>query len=130
KSRDSGAKALYNDGSKTDEGTGCAYCIHENYGIIASRQGAFGSLASLGYSPISLLDKTALPGMLSDGVILLHDNTHNDSKTQELLQKFKWGVWSHPPYRADLSPNMGNLPNFYLEQGSVQTVLSGSMDRT
>ncbi|GBO19336.1 hypothetical protein AVEN_129099-1 [Araneus ventricosus] len=33
---DSGAKAIYTDGSKTDEGTGSAYCILENYGIIAS----------------------------------------------------------------------------------------------
>ncbi|GBN25991.1 hypothetical protein AVEN_253102-1, partial [Araneus ventricosus] len=37
------------------------------------------------------------PGMLSDGVILLHDNTHISRKTQELLQKFKWEVWSPPP---------------------------------
>ncbi|GBM10711.1 hypothetical protein AVEN_105-1 [Araneus ventricosus] len=36
---DSGAKAIYTDGSKTDEGTGSAYCILENYGIIASWQG-------------------------------------------------------------------------------------------
>ncbi|GBL89958.1 Retrovirus-related Pol polyprotein from type-1 retrotransposable element R1 [Araneus ventricosus] len=35
---DSGAKAIYTDGSKTDEGTGSAYCILENYGIIASWQ--------------------------------------------------------------------------------------------
>ncbi|GBM24028.1 hypothetical protein AVEN_33989-1 [Araneus ventricosus] len=37
--RDSGAKAIYTDGSKTDEGTGSAYYILENYGIIASSQG-------------------------------------------------------------------------------------------
>ncbi|GBO16839.1 hypothetical protein AVEN_13405-1 [Araneus ventricosus] len=36
------------------------------------------------------------PGMLSDGVILLHDNTHTARKTEELLRKFKWEVWSHP----------------------------------
>ncbi|GBN89769.1 hypothetical protein AVEN_98848-1 [Araneus ventricosus] len=36
---DSGAKAIYTEGSKTDEGTGSAYCILENYGIIASWQG-------------------------------------------------------------------------------------------
>ncbi|GBO08881.1 hypothetical protein AVEN_234162-1, partial [Araneus ventricosus] len=35
---DSGAKAIYTDGSKTDEDTGSAYCIIENYGIIASWQ--------------------------------------------------------------------------------------------
>ncbi|GBL53717.1 hypothetical protein AVEN_122121-1 [Araneus ventricosus] len=37
--RDSGAKAIYADGSKTDEGIGSAYCILENYGITASWQG-------------------------------------------------------------------------------------------
>ncbi|GBO19522.1 hypothetical protein AVEN_274741-1 [Araneus ventricosus] len=36
---DSRAKAIYTDGSKTDKGTGSAYCILENYGIIASWQG-------------------------------------------------------------------------------------------
>ncbi|GBN63014.1 hypothetical protein AVEN_173752-1 [Araneus ventricosus] len=36
---DSEAKAIYTDGSKTDEGTGSTYCILENYGIIASWQG-------------------------------------------------------------------------------------------
>ncbi|GBL88884.1 hypothetical protein AVEN_158987-1 [Araneus ventricosus] len=44
--------------------------------------------------------------MLSDDVILLHDNTHIARKTQELLQKFKWEVWSHPPYSPDLAPNL------------------------
>ncbi|GBL79876.1 hypothetical protein AVEN_247016-1 [Araneus ventricosus] len=33
---DSRAKVIYTDGSKTDEGTGSAYCIIENYVIIAS----------------------------------------------------------------------------------------------
>ncbi|GBL81676.1 hypothetical protein AVEN_93461-1 [Araneus ventricosus] len=37
--RDSGAKVIYTDGSKTDVGIGSAYCILENYGIIASWQG-------------------------------------------------------------------------------------------
>ncbi|GBL73289.1 hypothetical protein AVEN_159328-1 [Araneus ventricosus] len=39
KHRGSEAKTIYTDGSKTDEGTGSAYCILENYGIIASWQG-------------------------------------------------------------------------------------------
>ncbi|GBN51767.1 hypothetical protein AVEN_80585-1 [Araneus ventricosus] len=45
------------------------------------------------------------PGMFSDGAILLHDNVkpHTARKTQELLQKFKWEVWSHPPYSSDLA---------------------------
>ncbi|GBN88153.1 Endothelial zinc finger protein induced by tumor necrosis factor alpha [Araneus ventricosus] len=37
--RDSGDKAIYTDGSKTEEGNGSSYCILENYGIIASWQG-------------------------------------------------------------------------------------------
>ncbi|GBO42474.1 hypothetical protein AVEN_147878-1 [Araneus ventricosus] len=36
------------------------------------------------------------PGMLNDSVTLLYDNTHTARKTQELLQKFKWGVWNNP----------------------------------
>ncbi|GBO07579.1 hypothetical protein AVEN_105133-1 [Araneus ventricosus] len=40
--------------------------------------------------------------MLSDGVILLHDNTHAARKTQELLQKFKWEVCSPPPHAAQI----------------------------
>ncbi|GBN56148.1 hypothetical protein AVEN_215299-1 [Araneus ventricosus] len=46
--------------------------------------------------------------MLSDGVILLHDNIHTVRKTQEFLQKFKWQVWSQPPYSPDLAPNLGS----------------------
>ncbi|GBN94752.1 hypothetical protein AVEN_148516-1 [Araneus ventricosus] len=36
--RDSGAKAICADGSKTEEGTGSVYYLLENYGIIASWQ--------------------------------------------------------------------------------------------
>ncbi|GBN31486.1 hypothetical protein AVEN_33003-1 [Araneus ventricosus] len=53
--------------------------------------------------------------MLSDGVILLHDNTHTARKTQELLRKFKWEVWSHTPNSRVW------VPNTYLEQSSLQT---------
>ncbi|GBM50029.1 hypothetical protein AVEN_69610-1 [Araneus ventricosus] len=44
--------------------------------------------------------------MLSDGVILLHGITHTARKTQELLRKFEWEVWSHP-YSPDSAPNLG-----------------------
>ncbi|GBM09763.1 hypothetical protein AVEN_101808-1 [Araneus ventricosus] len=43
--------------------------------------------------------------MLSDGVILLHDNSHTARKTQELLRKFKSGA---TPYGPDLAPNLGS----------------------
>ncbi|GBO15434.1 hypothetical protein AVEN_139206-1 [Araneus ventricosus] len=46
--------------------------------------------------------------MLSDGVILLHGNTHTALKTQELLRKFKWEVWSHPPNSPDSTPSLGS----------------------
>ncbi|GBN69159.1 hypothetical protein AVEN_235880-1 [Araneus ventricosus] len=45
--------------------------------------------------------------MLSDGVTLLPDNTHSPSKTQELLRKFKWGLYVSP-YSPDLTPNLGS----------------------
>ncbi|GBM07723.1 Protein SSUH2 [Araneus ventricosus] len=48
------------------------------------------------------------PGVLSDGVIFLHENTHSARKTQELLQKFKWDAWSHSPYSPDSAPNLGS----------------------
>ncbi|GBO15586.1 hypothetical protein AVEN_169752-1, partial [Araneus ventricosus] len=45
--------------------------------------------------------------MLSDGVILLHVNTHSARKTQELLRKFKWEIWNHP-YTSDSAPILGS----------------------
>ncbi|GBO19851.1 hypothetical protein AVEN_154116-1 [Araneus ventricosus] len=47
------------------------------------------------------------PGMLSNGVISLHDNTHTAHKAQELPQKFKCKVWSPHPYSTDLGPYLG-----------------------
>ncbi|GBN38578.1 hypothetical protein AVEN_45983-1 [Araneus ventricosus] len=46
--------------------------------------------------------------MLSDSVIPMHDNIHTARKTQELLPKFKWEVWSHPLYSPDLASNLGS----------------------
>ncbi|GBO08124.1 hypothetical protein AVEN_267543-1 [Araneus ventricosus] len=48
------------------------------------------------------------PDMLSDGIILLHDNArlHTARKTQELLQKFTREVWSHSLNSPDLAPNL------------------------
>ncbi|GBL70141.1 hypothetical protein AVEN_36577-1 [Araneus ventricosus] len=44
--------------------------------------------------------------MLSDGVNLLHENTHIARKTQELLLKLKWEVSSYPQYIPDLASNL------------------------
>ncbi|GBN54224.1 hypothetical protein AVEN_87129-1 [Araneus ventricosus] len=67
-------------------------------------------------------------GMLSDGVILLHDNTHTARKTQELLQKFKWNSDATPHTTQIWHPIW--VPNTYLEQGSLHTVMSKQLPRT
>ncbi|GBN79761.1 hypothetical protein AVEN_56441-1 [Araneus ventricosus] len=47
--------------------------------------------------------------MWSDGVILLHGNTYTVRKIQELQRKFKWEIWSQPPYSPDLAPNLSSI---------------------
>ncbi|GBM30865.1 hypothetical protein AVEN_261956-1 [Araneus ventricosus] len=47
-------------------------------------------------------------GLSIDGVILLRGNIHTALRTQELLQNFKWEVWSHTLYCPDLAPNQGS----------------------
>ena len=46
-------------------------------------------------------------GMLSSGIVFLHDNArpHTAAQTQDLLRKFKWEVFKHPPYSPDLAPS-------------------------
>ncbi|GBN87365.1 Histone-lysine N-methyltransferase SETMAR [Araneus ventricosus] len=46
-------------------------------------------------------------GLLSYGVVLLHDNARPNTavKTREVLRKFKWDVFQHPPYSPDLAPS-------------------------
>ncbi|GBN52052.1 hypothetical protein AVEN_68170-1 [Araneus ventricosus] len=65
------------------------------------------------------------PDMLSDGVILLHDNTHTARKTQELLRKFKWEVYSHL-CSPDSAPNLGSKHlsgSRFSSESDVKTVL-------
>jgi histone-lysine N-methyltransferase SETMAR len=44
-------------------------------------------------------------GMLSQGVVMLHDNVcpHNAAATQDLIATFGWVQVNHPPYRPDLA---------------------------
>ena len=46
------------------------------------------------------------PGMLSDAIILLHDNAHpyTTNLVRDKLQRFGWKTLQHPPYSPDLSP--------------------------
>ena len=44
--------------------------------------------------------------MLSDGIILLHDNfrPHTANLVRDKLQRFGWETLQHPSYSPDLSP--------------------------
>ncbi|GBL77715.1 Mariner Mos1 transposase [Araneus ventricosus] len=46
-------------------------------------------------------------GLLSSGVVLLHDNArpHTALRTGEVLLKFKWDVFQHPSYSPNLTPS-------------------------
>ncbi|GBM90647.1 Histone-lysine N-methyltransferase SETMAR [Araneus ventricosus] len=46
-------------------------------------------------------------GLLSSGVVLLHDNArpHTPVRTGQVLRKFKWDVFQHSPYNPDMAPS-------------------------
>ena len=51
--------------------------------------------------------RSKLRGLLSKGVVLLHDNArpHTTAHTEETLRKLKFEVMAHPPYTCDLAPS-------------------------
>jgi hypothetical protein len=46
-------------------------------------------------------------GMLSQGVVMLHDNAHLHTATamQDLIATFGWEQFNYPPYSPDVAPN-------------------------
>jgi transposase len=46
-------------------------------------------------------------GMLTPGVLLLHDNAcpHTVARTRSLLKHFNWELFDYPPYNPDLAPS-------------------------
>ena len=50
--------------------------------------------------------KSKRPGLLSDGIILMHGNArpHTVNVARDKLQRFGWETVQHPPYSADISP--------------------------
>jgi hypothetical protein len=66
-------------------------------------------------------------GMLSRGVVMLHDNVrpHTAAATQDLIAKFDWEQFDHPPYSPDLAPRdfhmFLHLKTFLVGGGSTTT---------
>jgi hypothetical protein len=50
-------------------------------------------------------------GMLTSGVVLLHDNArpHTAAHTETLLKHFKWELFDHLSYSPDLPPSDHSL---------------------
>jgi len=50
-------------------------------------------------------------GMLSKGVVLLHDNArpHTVARTDALIKLFNWEIFDHPPYSPDLASSNYHL---------------------
>jgi transposase len=53
-------------------------------------------------------------GMLTYGVVLLHDNARPNkaARTRALLEHFNWELSDHPPYSPDFAPNDYHLLNY------------------
>jgi transposase len=53
-------------------------------------------------------------GMLTSGVMFLHDNAspHKAARTRPLLEHFNWELSDHPPYSPDLTPSDYHLFNY------------------
>jgi len=66
------------------------------------------------------------PRLLSDGVILLHDNAtpHTAAHTREWLDRHNWEILEHPPHSPDLAPS-----DFHLF-GPLKRHLSGQCFKT
>ena len=45
--------------------------------------------------------------MLSNGIVLLHDNArpHAANRTQDLIASFGWEQFVHPPYSPNIAPS-------------------------
>jgi hypothetical protein len=57
-------------------------------------------------------------GMLTSGVVLLHDNArpHTAARTRAQLKHFNWELFDHPPYSSE------RLPPVYLPEELVAII--------
>ena len=86
------------------EGERSVKCVRPALEMEASKEeqrGVVRLLVAEGYAT-----RHKYPGMLSDGIILLHDNErpHTANLMRDNLQGFGWETLQHPPYSPDLSP--------------------------
>jgi histone-lysine N-methyltransferase SETMAR len=60
--------------------------------------------------PLAIQNKRR--GMLTTGVVLLHENAlpHTAARTRALLEQFIWELFDHSPYSPDLAPTTTCLP--------------------
>ena len=69
------------------------------------------TVTSLSYCEVLIKLRDAIrrkrPGLLTRGVLLLHDNArpHTARLTQEKIRQFGWEILQHPPYSPDLAPS-------------------------
>ena len=80
-------------------------CVRQALEMETSKEELRGVIRFLMAKSASTRHKSTRPGMLSDGIILLHDNTrtHTDNLVRDKLQRFGWET-QHLPYSPDLSP--------------------------
>ena len=83
--------------------------------VFWDRQGVLLTVTSASYCTILTKLRAAIrrkrPGLLTKGMLLLHDNTcpHSANQTTATLKSFNWEVLQHPPYSPGLA-----LSDFHL----------------
>ena len=80
-------------------------CVCPALEMVASKEEQRGVIRFLVVEGAATSYKIKTPGMLSDGIILLHDNArpHTANLVRDKLQRFGWETLQHPPYIPDLS---------------------------
>ncbi|GBO22192.1 hypothetical protein AVEN_211761-1 [Araneus ventricosus] len=128
--RDSGAKAIYTDGSKMDEGTGSAYDLQKNYGIIASWKGKLDHSSSVFQAEI-LAIKMAIEAAfslhrpikiwtdsLSSLIVILNPKTHHS-----MVREIHTLLLSHKNIHLRwLKAHVGYLGNEFADQLAKEAI--------
>ncbi|GBM09735.1 hypothetical protein AVEN_101787-1 [Araneus ventricosus] len=115
---DSGVKAIYADGSKTDEGTGSAYCILENYGIIASWQGKLDRSNSVSQAEILAIRIKIWTDSLSSLMAILNPKSHHS-----IVREIQTRLLSHKHIHLRwLKAHVGYLGNECADQLAKEAI--------